>query len=268
MKEMSVKDIQSVSLDIMKDVHEFCVKNNIKYTLQGGTLLGAVRHDGFIPWDDDIDIAMPRPDYEKFCSTFSSPKGYRLICRQNDKCFLSFARVCEMEKTCVKSIVPWTTIPTGVFIDIFPLDGAEDDKDVAAQRMKIIRRIFHRTLRARGSYLKWSEAKGLMAKLKLIAKRIVYFHSGAFNEYDKMCKEIPYGSTEHYCNYAYQEYGLREYHRTAVLKEYVLHQFEDCQFYIMKGYDEALKEKFGNYMELPPLEKRVSKHDIYTHFWK
>ena len=61
---MSVKDIQMLSLDIMKDVHEFCVENDIKYTLQGGTLLGAIRHDGFIPWDDDIDVMMPRPDYD------------------------------------------------------------------------------------------------------------------------------------------------------------------------------------------------------------
>ena len=107
-----------------------------------------------------------------------------------------------------------------------------------------------------------------MAKLKLIAKRIVYYRSNAFNVYEKMCQEIPYGNTDHYCNYAYQEYGMREYHRTAVLNECELHNFEDCQFYMMTGYDEALHEKFGNYMELPPMEKRVSKHDIYTHFWK
>ncbi len=268
MKEMSVKDIQMVSLDIMKDVHNFCVENNIKYTLQGGTLLGAIRHNGFIPWDDDIDIAMPRPDYERFCRTFTSQKGYRLVCYQNDESFLMFARVCEMEKTCVKSVVPWTKIATGVFIDIFPLDGAEDNRETAALRMKKIRRIFHRTLRARGSFLKWSEAKGIVAKLKLIVKRIVYYRSNAFNVYDRLCKEIPYGSTNHYCNFAYQEYAMKEYHRTAVLEECVLQKFEDCSFYMMKGYDEALHEKFGDYMKLPPLEKRVSKHDIYTHYWK
>ncbi len=268
MKEMTVRDIQMVSLEIMKDVHEFCVENNIKYTLQGGTLLGAVRHNGFIPWDDDIDIAMPRPDYERFCKIYNSKKGYQLVCRPKDESYMLFARVCEMEKTLVRSEIPWTNIDTGVFIDVFPLDGAEDDYEAASNRMKKIQQVFQKTLRVRGRYLKWSEAKGIKEKLKWIAKKVVYCHSNAFDKYDQMCKEIPYGSTNHYCNIAYQEYKMKEYHRTAVLEECVLHQFEDSQFYIMKGYDEALHEKYGDYMKLPPIEDRVSKHGIYAHYWR
>lgn len=102
MKEMTLKEIQAVSLEILKDVHMFCLKNDIKYTLQGGTLLGAIRHNGFIPWDEDIDIAMPRPDYERFCQTYASENGYKLICRHNSECYVMYARVCEMEKTLVK----------------------------------------------------------------------------------------------------------------------------------------------------------------------
>ena len=268
MNEMTVKDIQIASLDIIKDVHKFCVENEIKYTLQGGSLLGAVRHNGFIPWDDDIDIAMPRPDYEKFCKTYSSKNGFRLICKQNNETYLLFARICEMRKTLVKSEIPWTNIDTGVFIDIFPLDGAEDDYELVASRIKKIQRVFQKTLRVRGSYMKWSNTKGLISKLKWIIKRIVYHRSNVFEVYEKMCKEIPYGTTKHYCNIAYQEYGMKEYHRMAVLEECILHQFEDCQFYIMKGYDEALHEKFGDYMKLPPIEQRVSKHSVYKYYWK
>ena len=268
MREMTVKDIQMVSLDIMKDIHDFCVENSIKYSLQGGTLLGAIRHHGFIPWDDDIDIVMPRLDYERFCKTYKSKKGYQLVSRHNNESYVIFARICEMEKTLVKCEVPWTNISTGVFVDIFPLDGAEDDYEMAAARMTQIKELFQKSLRVRGRFLKWADVHGVKEKMKLIAKRIVYQHSKVFEEYEKRCLEIPYGSTNHYCNIAYLEYGMKEYHRTAVLEECVLHQFEDSQFYIMKGYDEALHEKFGDYMKLPPVEQRVTKHSVYKHYWK
>ena len=69
MKELTNQDIKDVSLDILNTIHSFCTKNNIQYSLGYGTLLGAIRHKGFIPWDDDVDVLMPRPDFEKFCKT-------------------------------------------------------------------------------------------------------------------------------------------------------------------------------------------------------
>lgn len=100
---MTLKEIQNVSLDILKDLHKFCVENNINYTLCGGTLLGAIRHNGFIPWDDDVDVAMPRPDYERFIKEFHSEKGYILKARgaSDDDTFMAYARICDIEKTIV-----------------------------------------------------------------------------------------------------------------------------------------------------------------------
>ena len=269
MKEMTTKDIQRVSLDILRDVHSFCVQNNIRYSLQGGSLLGAIRHNGFIPWDDDIDIIMPRPDYDKFCKTYHSSHNYKLICRENQTCYLMFARVCEMEKTLVDCVLcSWTTQQTGVWIDIFPADGAEDDFQEAKKRIDKATDIWKVCLQTRRSYSSLSNMTGFMMKLKQFFRKILYSHRDLFDKHYKLCKLIPYGSTNHYSNIAYLGYGMKEYHRTAVMDSFILHNFEDSQFYIMQGYDEALKEKYGDYMQLPPVDQQVARHYFEKFYWR
>lgn len=270
MKEMKLKEIQSISLEILKDVHHFCVTHNIKYTLQGGTLLGAIRHNGFIPWDDDIDIAMPRPDYDFFCNNYQSKKGYKCISRQNANCYIAFARVCEMEKTIVKNPTnPWIDIETGVWIDIFPLDGSEDDFDEAQKTNILISKQWRKGLLLRYCYAKYSSREKLKEKIKLFIKRIR--NIGRIHVFDKhieMCKRIPFGKTEHYSNLSLCGYGMREYHRTSVIDKCELHRFEDDEFLIMAGYHEALKEKYGDYMKYPPIEEQHSNHQSNHYYWK
>ena len=139
MRRMTIKDIQGISLDILKDIHNFCVEKNIKYTLFAGTLIGAIRHHGFIPWDDDLDIAFTRPEYEKFVKSYESKNGYQLFARERQEkdIYISFARVCEMKKTLVDdSYFPWTKHRTGIWVDVFPLDGADADFERAKEFCK------------------------------------------------------------------------------------------------------------------------------------
>lgn len=266
---MSLREIQLVGLDILKDVHDFCVKNNIQYTLQGGTLLGAIRHNGFIPWDDDVDIAMPRPDYERFCQKYVSPKGYKLICREKSDCFLAFARVCEMERTFAEcKYVPWTNTTTGVWIDVFPLDGASDNMVEERVRSKRIVKLGKKCIQVRRSYAKISDMTDFSMMVKQVVRKAIYMHQKPFDTYVALCKSIPYGLTNHYSQLAYSSYGMHEYHKISVLNKCVLHPFEDCFFYIMEGYDEALREKFGDYLTLPPEGKRLAKHYFVSYYWK
>ena len=141
MKELTLKELQEISLELLVDLHDFCVSNGIKYSIAYGTLIGALRHKGFIPWDDDVDVMMPRPDYERFCQSFQSNR-FRLIYYGNDKTALAgFARIVDVDKTYYKTERPWTKQQSGAWIDIFPIDGVEDDPEIYARRYHRLRKL-------------------------------------------------------------------------------------------------------------------------------
>ncbi|MBQ9636512.1 MAG: LicD family protein [Prevotella sp.] len=273
MREMTTADIQGVSLDILRDVHQFCVENDIKYTLQGGTLLGAVRHRGFIPWDDDIDIAMPRPDYERFIHSYQSKKGYKVISRElpNSKnVMVGYARICEMEKTYVDtSFIPWTDEKTGVWIDLFPLDGAENDLNAFKRRIKRMKFTLFQVNTLRTVHNSFSDVSGYKKKVNLFIKKIVapFCSIHAIDTFIEQCKKMSYDEANYYSNLSFLNYGIRERHRKDVLEETMPIPFGEEHFFIMKGYDEALRDKFGDYMALPPKEKQIPAHGFNRYYW-
>ena len=271
MKEMTTKDIQMVCLDILQDVHEFCVAHNIKYTLQGGTLIGAIRHKGFIPWDDDVDIAMPRPDYEKFIHTYCSTRGYKVFSRElpDNEVYLAYARVCDMERTKVdyRNLI-WNKESTGVWIDVFPLDGVNENAETWTKRFQQIRKYARIGNLLRYSHRPFSINRNNDAKKRWIKSKI-YSLLYSFNVVDKhieLCRCVDYDKAQKYINCSLIKYGLRECHNKSVLDKVVLVPFEDKAFYAMAGYDEALTEKYGNYMQLPPVEEQVHGHGG-MYFW-
>ena len=273
---LSLAEIKSNSLQILKSVHDFCVSNNIKYSLAYGTLLGAVRHKGFIPWDDDIDIMMVRPEYERFCNTFKM-EGLSIICPQNDPdCYIMFARVCDVAKT-VSSKDSWHYgKPTaGVWIDIFPIDGVEDD-DAYNQRLKKAQYYYLQLFRYRAflnGYSKRNSFKlnciALLLKVwpfsALMRKRVYRFMREAL----RLHVEIPFGSTSKCSQIAMPGNGSRYPLNASLFDTYELIAFEDALFYTIKDYGTVLKTWYGNYMQLPPESQRVPSHDKWHCFyWK
>ncbi len=271
MKELTNSELQQISLDILKDVHSFCEVNHIRYSIAYGTLIGALRHKGFIPWDDDVDIVMPRPDFELFCKTYHSDQGMRLIYYGNDKSALAaFARVCECEKTDYQTERPWTIQKSGVWIDIFPLDGVVNQKEYSRRykRLKRISSIVYKFRRqnhhivASDSF--WSKTKTIIAKViglggmlpAMLLKQIV-----------SIMTKHNYDGCETFGQMSCLDDGPILFSKED-FKDIVLLDFEDVKLCAMNGYDTVLRQVYGDYMQLPPEDKRAPKQ-YWIHFlWK
>lgn len=123
---LNINEIQYIMLDILKDVINFCNKNNYHYILTGGSALGAIRHKGFIPWDDDMDIAMPREEYEQFIVHYRPKSDFLLLNSQNTKNWLyPYTRISDY-KTVAEG--RWAEVKNGIYIDIFPIDAVSNNK--------------------------------------------------------------------------------------------------------------------------------------------
>lgn len=275
MREMTLKEIQMTSLDILKDVDKFCRANGIRYTLIGGTLIGAIRHKGFIPWDDDLDIAMPRPDYMRFIKIYNSTNGFKLFSREKKgmekSVYLPFSRVCEMNKTFADdSRWKWNEDECGVWIDVFPLDGAEENREACNRRLKKMRKANLLEYMVRTSKCKFSSAKGLADIIKLACKKMIIavLPFDPFRSHFVSLMSVDFEKAKYFGNFSYLGYGIKERHNKRVLDSIVDVDFEDAQFCAMKGYDEALRDKFGDYMQLPPLSKRKPGHQLCKYYWR
>lgn len=276
MREMTTKEVQQFSLSILQEFHDFCIKNNLHYSLSGGTLLGAIRHNGFIPWDDDIDVQMPRPDYDKFIYTFKSDKGLKVFCRElldeeGLRIAYPYARLCDTSRTYVDTgIRPWIDASVGMWIDILPCDGAPNDEIKAVEHIEMVGRYVRKTWRTGVRYTSWSvflKGNNVKEKFKFIAKKIVSPFE-TYDPYRKLCalrKQFDYSKSNYF--FTTPHYGIKEWQLKKNMESFILHKFEEKEFYIMSGWDANLKSLFGDYMKLPPENKRIS-HDFNRYYWK
>lgn len=271
MRKMTLQEIQTVNLELMKDIHAFCVKNNIHYSLAYGSLIGAVRHKGFIPWDDDIDIMMPRPDFERFSHEYKSEKGYRLSSVYDNDTYINYTRVYD-NKTLVVCPAKAAKQDIGVWIDIYPIDGISDDE---SESTKQFQRLRHYT----GLVMRWRKYLHCLSKDSISLKAKAYIrlaqlwlaNKGTFAFWHRqiclICCEQQFGTTQRCSSLVCMEANRdnrQEVFPTSDFLQFQLMPFEDQQFYVASGYDNILTTIFGNYMQIPPKDKQVS-HII--HLW-
>ena len=265
-----VENLQLEEFKILCEFKKFCNKHGLQYYLEGGTLLGAIRHKGFIPWDDDIDTIMPRKDYEKFIElTKKEQLGNNIFILTRDSGYdfhSPYLKICNTN-TIVSEVDHMCGIErfyeTGIFIDVFPIDGAGNSTKVISLRyifMDIIK-ILERYAWMTEEYVKD------LPFLKRIRAKICHFLGTEFWKkwLDKIFMKYEFGKTKYVSQIAWSSKLV--YNRTDEYMKQVEVEFEGELFTVPSCYDARLSMMYGDYMKLPPEEERQSKHAIVA-YWK
>lgn len=259
-----LRELQLKQLDMLVYFKQFCEKNNLTFYLIGGCLIGALRNGGFVPWDDDIDVMMPRSDYEKLSVLWKEQHAdgrFRLL-KTDDEIFTGniFTTITDTNYTMVKTNQTEVDIPHGLVLDVFPLDVCPDSR--FARKMQYIWTMLYSLFLAQivpenhggligfGSRLLLGVIRG-----KKLRNKIWRFCEKKMSRYklseNKCVTELCSGP-----HWMKLEYPKHIYDGV----DYVT--FEGLKMPCMSGYDEYLTKVFGDYMQLPPKEKQVPHHDI------
>ena len=263
MEKLNLQQIQQEELNMLKDIIEFLKKHNIKYYICGGTAIGAIRHKGFIPWDDDIDIMMPRPDFEKF----------QKFVKDNEKKLNDYLEVisydlgnmsfplCKVEKKnlILDEVCVQEDNQKYLWIDVFPIDGFPESEEES-------KKFYKKVLRMRKLVIiSCSNKKHLIhyckRKIYIIPKLIMRFFLKNIKEkiaekYSNFVKKYNYENSK-YVGAVVWGYGPQERLLKEKIKDFKA-SFEWLEVNLMECYDEYLTNLYGDYMQLPPIEKRFN----------
>ncbi len=269
--QINIDELKQLQLGIMQFVHNFCLKNHVRYSMSGGTLLGAVRHKGYIPWDDDIDIMMPRPDYELFCKLFNDKTAqkdsiYKIISSYNDSQFFQpFAKVVDT-RTFLKEKYDKSVDNLGVYIDVFPIDGLPNDKN---KREKYWHFIAKQKNISTAVYIKNNPKEhGIKKALRRILFFIFSFRHANFyaNKLHKYGKRNRFAGSKFIANSIFG-YHKKETMPGTLFDSFIELDFEGRKFMAVKDWKTYLTNLFGDFMKLPPVEQQIAKHDFEV-FWR
>ena len=248
--KLSTNECKKISLDILVDVAKYCERNDITYYLSVGTLLGTVRHKGYIPWDDDIDIMLPRPDYNRLLNEYKSDK-YEVLKPQDGLYY--YAKIFDKNTIKYEPGIDYKKYRTyGVDIDVFPLDGVVNDEKIIN---KMYRKECFLEMLLRLSIQPIFYRKNPIKCINRIIPRIIG-NKRIIKMIEKHAQKYPYETSDYVVRLRRSTNGFTgALPKSVYEKDYAY--FEGHRFCIPKGYDEWLTAFYGNYMELPPIEKRI-----------
>lgn len=258
MKSIQVEELKRIQLDILKSIDIFCSFNNIHYSLAFGSLLGAVRHGGYIPWDDDLDIMLCREDYMRFIQTYKD-NNYKVVDLSSDVHYeLPFAKVYDTRTKMDEYSMSNNCF--GVYVDVFPVDYVPDNmfkrnlfllkKNIwnVIYDLKVVR-VDKRRNCLKNCFLFLSQLILRSISIRKIAKILDYYASKYSHKNCSLMGIL-----------APSDNKKREIFPSRIFNEYITMSFEDFDAMVIKMYDEYLAGSYGNYMKLPSIEKQKSHH--------
>lgn len=260
LKLISPEEIKKIELILLKEITDICDENNLSYTLDSGTLLGAVRHKGFIPWDDDIDIAMPYPDYNKLIKLLRNDNSHFGEIKEGINAGFHFMKYCD-KRTVVKTEHRSDDLLYGVWIDVIPMYSIDDNDAIALNDIKKCLYYEEKSWGCMGGIQKIHNPIKKIYHILFNRFLLVYY----FGKIGEIVNKHEYGSTERIRIVPIisnkLQFGYRD-HFSDRIKLY----FENGYYYSPKEYDGYLRRQYGDYMILPHTDKRVT-HRIEA-YWK
>lgn len=257
---MDNKKLKEILLLILKEFDRICNSYSLQYFLVGGSAIGAIRHHGFIPWDDDIDVAMPRPDYEKLQKlppdSFST--GFELISyKTKEDCYYDILKLEMANTTLITRVSPLLYIG-GISLDIFPFDGTPDNEIEREKHFMEINKIITEYIEI--CFMSTIDCRSWRDALTLKIKQHSISYNSILTRLDLLSAKYDYDCSDIICSF-HGVYGRKEYTRKEYFDDYALFPFETEVFRVPVKYHEFLSGIYGDYMTPPPAEKQKSHHD-------
>ncbi|MBQ8659839.1 MAG: LicD family protein [Bacilli bacterium] len=262
MKEINLKEHKKILVEMLDYIHNICIDNDIKYSLLGGSLIGAIRHKGIIPWDDDIDIVLEHSEYMKLIDILKKTDSkYKLLDVDSKNYLYPFAKLIDTRTVLFedgfKSIDDY-----GVYLDIFEYNNFPNNKILGLIHYKII--MFYRFLIWKYSIEKCN-SKGFKRLLTFLLRKIN--NKVLLKGYNLINRFYNHFKCDNYMS-NWIAYGLyKEIQSKSFFKSFKIVKFENIDAMITEDYDGILKTSFGDYMKLPPKEKRILPHKNRI-YWK
>ena len=261
-KYICMREQRKLMLKMLKFVDEICRKNNIKYSLFGGSLIGAIRHKGYIPWDDDIDIILTKDNYDKLIKILDQETGrYQTLKFGEGGERFGFIKLVDTKTQLVELDHSYRSDKYGIFVDIFcfvPIPNDLNNRKRQYRQLKLFRSLYIRN--------KLSFKGNTVKELIHVFGRNIISRVIGYQMINKLFSKILNRYIDENTDYVLDNWPTYGFEKDIQLKknieEYIDAKFEGLNVMIFKNYDEILRTTYGNYMELPPKSERVPKHNM------